>query len=310
VVFFVRYVDHSVRNINFSFDFGTMRVAILGAHGFVGKRLSHQLRFLGHEVSGYVLNPLNKCHTKCDCYSVDNLINSPLDLSMKYDVAINLAARRSTRSQKYTDEEVDKFTFKIPRDFFLRTSGSETLIINSSTYIQNYRGMVGNSVDMYGASKQRLSQFLENHSKRVSNRTLDLFFFTLYGIGDRRSHLVPLLLNAAQSGQRLALSPGHQLINLMYIDDAVSNIVETINSSRNLGYEKYYLWPDEYFSIRELVERIEAEIGREILCDWGATSYFGHEMMEMWPIPMLQSPSFFTTISLEQGIRKIWKSMS
>jgi nucleoside-diphosphate-sugar epimerase len=284
-----------------------MRIAILGAHGFVGKRLFGQLRSLGHEVFGYVLNPISDCQGDCHCHSVFKLIDSPVERSAKYDVVVNLAARRTTRFHKFTDEQVEEFTFKIPREFFLRASGPETLIINSSTYIQNFRGVTGNSVDMYGASKQKLSQFLEGQLQTNSNRTLDLFFFTLYGVGDRPSHLVPLLLDAARSGERLSLSPGHQLINLLYIEDAISNIVRAIQVNTGFGYEKYYMWENEYFSIRELVGRIQLEIGREILCDWGKSGYFGHEMMEVWPVPMEQFPQFEANTSLDEGIRKLWK---
>jgi nucleoside-diphosphate-sugar epimerase len=101
---------------------------------------------------------------------------------------------------------------------------------------------------------------------------------------------------------------GEQTRSFMFIDDAVENILRCINGTGLTGYKKKYVWSDEYFSVRELVERIQNAIGEKIECAWGARDYVGHEMMEPWAIPMEQLPGFVAPTSLETGIKKIWKS--
>ena len=287
-----------------------MKIAVLGARGFVGGNLGRLLISYGHEVTGYVLNPELGTSIGFECKSVYDLLNSRIGAEPNYDVTINLAARRATRAQPFTENQVNDFTYEIPREFILRTAGPDTLVLNSSTYIQNFGGSTGHTVDSYGASKEKLSRFLEVESSHHKFRTIDLFFFTLYGAGDRPNHLVPLLLDAAITGKQISLSPGNQLMNLLYVDDAIQNILKSIDQVGFTDYQKNYVWSGEYFSVRELVERIQSSIGREIDCAWGERDYVGHEMMEPWVIPMEQLPGFTAPTLLEDGINKTWKSIS
>lgn len=287
-----------------------MKIAILGARGFVGRSLVRLLISYGHEVTGYVLDSELGAENGFECKSVYKLLDSGIGADSGYDITINVAARRATRTRNFSDSQVHNFTYEIPKEFILRTSRPGTLVLNTSTYIQNFGGKLGKTVDSYGASKAKLSRFLEQESLRNKFRTLDLFFFTLYGEDDRPSHLVPLLLNAAFTGQRIALSPGNQLMNLLYIEDAVRNILNCMNQDGLEVYRKYYVWADEYFSIRELVDIIQSSIDREIDCAWGEIDYVGHEMMQPWAIPMEQLPGFKAPTLLTDGIKKIWKSIS
>lgn len=286
-----------------------MKIAILGARGFLGQNLGRLLVSQGHEVVGYVLNPDLGKGVGFECKSVTELLSSPITGKSSYDVTINLAARRSTRIQQFTEAEVNEFTYEIPKEFIMRTASSHTIVLNASTYIQNFAGETSRTVDSYGAAKEKLSQFLENHSLLSGFRTRDLFFFTLYGIGDRPSHLVPLLLDAARSGNRIALSPGDQLMNLLYVNDAAQNILNCISSLSELSYSKSHVWAENYFTVKQLVSTIESTIGEKINCDWGSREYAGHEMMNPWPIPMQQLNNFVAPTALADGISKIWESI-
>jgi nucleoside-diphosphate-sugar epimerase len=286
-----------------------MRIAILGARGFLGQNLGPLLVSQGYEVVGYVLNPDFGKDLGFECKSVTELLSSPIIGNSSYDVTINLAARRSTRNQRFTEAEVNEFTYEIPKEFILRTAGPQTTVLNASTYIQNFAGETSRTVDSYGAAKEKLSQFLEHQSLVSRFRTRDLFFFTLYGIGDRPNHLVPLLLNAARSGKQIALSPGDQLMNLLYIDDAAQNILNCISSVSDLFYSKSHVWAENYFTVKQLVSTIESTIGEKINCDWGSREYAGHEMMNPWPIPMKQLANFVAPTALANGISKIWDSI-
>lgn len=286
-----------------------MKIAILGARGFLGQNLGRLLVAKGHEVVGYVLNPDSEKEVEFEYRSVSDLLSSPITNNPSYDVTINLAARRSTRNQRFTEAEVNEFTYEIPKEFIMRTAGSQTIVLNASTYIQNFAGETSRTVDSYGAAKEKLSQFLEDQSSVSGFRTRDLFFFTLYGIGDRPSHLVPLLLDAAKSGNRISLSPGDQLMNLLYINDAAQNILNCISLESELSYSKNHVWAENYFTVKQLVSTIESAIGEKIKCDWGSREYVGHEMMNPWPIPMQQLSNFVAPTSLVDGISKIWESI-
>lgn len=283
-----------------------MRIAILGATGFVGRNLTRELASRGHQITGFVVRPPELQKSVIKYAPISDFNNSKILRGFDYEVVINLAARRSTRDNPLSDAEVRKFTFEIPKQFILHSAGPGTLVINSSTYIQNFEGTEGQTVDSYGAAKQELSQFLSETSAELRFNTLDLFFFTLYGEGDRSSHLVPLLLDAAKDEREISLSPGFQLMNLVHIDDAVRSIENCLTMERGFSFSKYHVWDEDYFSVRKLVSTIEETTGVSMNCLWGAREYAGHEMMKIWPLSTTMLPGFEVKIPLEVGIKKLW----
>ena len=285
-----------------------MKIAILGVKGFLGKKLSRQLINQGVQVIGYVLGDPEIEDLGFECRDVTELLGGKSSKTDIFDVTINLAARRSTRANPITDERVIEFCYEIPKRFLTNTTSEKTLVINTSTYIQNFYGIPGNTVDSYSKSKEKLSKSLEENSRLKNLNVLDLYLFTLYGIDDRQSRLVPMLMDAAHSGEEILLSPGHQLMNLLYVEDAVQNIIRAMSDSMETSYRKHFLWNESYFSVRDLISRIETVVQKKINCTWGARPYVGHEMMEPWPVPMTQLPNFEIRTSLDEGLKAIWAS--
>jgi CDP-paratose synthetase len=283
-----------------------VRIAVLGASGFIGSKLVQELTSQGHNVTGYVTKVPRQNESKIAYEPISSLKGGHLSGKSYYDVSINLAARRSTLANPVAAAEVREFTFEIPKLFFSKTSGANTLVINTSTYIQNFEGVEGRTIDSYGSAKQELSDYLRDSSEILGFKTLDLFFFTIYGQGDRTNHLVPMLLDAAKDGKVISLSPGFQLMNLLHIDDVNQNILKCLNLDRTPSYQKYRFWEEEYFTVRDLVAIIEEVADVSIDCEWGARKYAGHEMLKIWNFPMIRFPEFEAKISIDEGIRKLW----
>ena len=283
-----------------------MRIAILGALGFLGRELSQNLVRLGHEVTGFTLHQPSVQPENFFCRPVSSLVGREVSSEDQFDIVINVAARRSTKSNPLSDAMVRQFNFEIPREFILRTTRPGTLVVNASTYIQNFEGIDGNTVDVYGAGKQELTRFLMEESEIRGFATLDLFLFTIYGPGDRPNHLVPSLISAAKSGQEILLSEGHQLVNLIHVNDVVHNFINAISIQGQFPYRRHFVWQEEYLSVRSLVSSIESIVGFKINCLWGERPYAGHEMFKPWRIPMSQLPSFESRMSLHTGLKELW----
>jgi nucleoside-diphosphate-sugar epimerase len=283
-----------------------MKIAILGALGFLGRNLAKNLAIQGYEVTGFVLQEPPIQPNGFTCVPITSLSETNSTSSGRYDVVINLAARRSTKNSPLTDSKVRKYTLEIPKEFILRASNKGTLILNASTYIQNFEGEDGKTVDSYGSAKQQLSQFLAQESESHGFRTLDLYLFTIYGSGDRETHLVPSLISAARNGQEISLSPGNQLMNLLYIEDLVRNFSRLLKTPDEFSYRRHFMWKEEYISVRNLVDAIEKIAGVKIDCLWGERPYAGHEMFEPWHIPMTQAPGFEAQVDLLEGLRLLW----
>ena len=285
-----------------------MKIAILGGLGFVGSKLSTHLSLEGHDVIAFVLDKPISQPSNFSCMTLSEIYRPKNPLAHTFDVVINLAAKRSTSSQSISEYDLRQYNFNIPRDFILQASRAGTSVLNASTYIQNFKGIEGNSVDPYAATKHELTEFLAGESEIRELRTIDLFLFTVYGPGDKNGRLVPTLISKMKDQESLSISDGYQLMNLMHVDDVVSNFTNAIQIENLPFYSKAFVWEEKYLTVRELVERIQVISGRTIKCDWGTRPYTGHEMFNIWPIPMPQLPNLFSSIDLNHGLGNLISS--
>ena len=285
-----------------------MKIVVIGGGGFLGRRILTRLVTTENQLYALVLRePLDPIPSCEYILMKDFYGNLGLD-NVKFDVIINVAMKRSTKEQTLSDSELNDSNFRTPLEVFRRKSSKDTLVINTSTYIQNYSGEIGNTVEKYGASKELLSKSLKSDAEFGLYNVVDLFLFTLYGPGDRKSHLVPLLLSSIRHSSKLELSQGDQLIHLLYVDDAVDNIVETL-AITSPGYNPYCLWNDDYVSVKQLVKKIEDVFKVDLCVEWGAKEYAGHEMFTPWERPFEKFPNTLARTSLEEGLIQTYKSI-
>jgi len=279
-----------------------MKILVLGGSGFLGKKLIDNLSQQPIELFAAVRNIPSIGNQNCTYVLVDDLgKDSPLG-PLVFDVIINVAMKRSSRHLPVSDEVIRELNYEIPLRIIRSYSNQSTLVINTSTYIQNYKGVKGQTVETYGATKELLSTVLKSDAHTGHYRVIDLYLFTLYGPGDRDTHLVPLLLSAIKNRTVVSLSEGNQLMNLLYAQDAVDSIVGAITHC-NKGYSAYHLWEPVYFTVRDLVLTIEQVFGTILKVDWGAVPYGGHEMFEPWATPFPFYPPLVPKVRLEEGLK-------
>ena len=280
-----------------------MKVLVVGGNGFLGKKLIESLVRANVETSSIVRSTSNTQVEGCHYVLVDQIINMRHQDLPKFNVIINVAMKRSSRALPVSDQIVEQLNFKIPLELIRRTALDSTLLINTSTYIQNFQGIRGETVESYGASKQLLTEAIEQDAVKGLYSVVDLFLFTLYGPNDRPTHLIPLILSALKSDTALELTEGDQLLNLLYLEDAVDSIIEAANGFHP-GYNPYHLWQPKYLTVKELVVAMEELVGKKLQAKWGSISYSGHEMFEPWAIPFQQFPAMIAGTALAEGLRK------
>ena len=285
-----------------------MKILVLGGSGFLGKKLIDNLSQQPIELYAAVRNTPSISNQNCTYILVDDLVKGSSLGPLVFDVIINVAMKRSSRHLPVTDEVMRELNYENPLRIIRSFSNQRTLVVNTSTYIQNYKGVKGQTVETYGATKELLSTALESDAGTGLYRVLDLYLFTLYGPGDRDTHLVPLLLSAIKNRTVVSLSEGNQLMNLLFAQDAVDSIVGAITNS-NKGYSAYHLWEPVYFTVRDLVLTIEQALDTNLKVEWGAVPYGGHEMFVPWAIPIEKFPNLISKISLTDGIKLTFESM-
>jgi nucleoside-diphosphate-sugar epimerase len=286
-----------------------MKTLVLGGSGFLGKKLIDKIGQQSIELHTAVRSVPLSIQRNCNYILIEDLEKGSSSIPLEFDVIINVAMKRSSKRLPVPDDDLRQLNYEIPLNIIRRYSNQNTLVINTSTYIQNYKGIKGQTVETYGATKELLSSALKSDAGEGMYRVLDLYLFTLYGPGDRETHLVPLLLSAIKSKTVVSLSEGKQLLNLLYAQDAVDSIVGAITNNKK-GYSAYHLWEPVYFTVRDLVLAIEQSLETKLQVEWGAVPYGGHEMFEPWAIPIEKYPNLISKTSLADGIKLTFESMN
>jgi len=286
-----------------------MKILVLGGSGFLGKKLIDKMSRQSIELHTAVRSVPLLLQRNCNYILIEDLEKGSSSIPLEFDVIVNVAMKRSSKRLPVPDDDLRQLNYEIPLNIIRRYSNQNTLVINTSTYIQNYKGIKGQTVETYGATKELLSSALKSDAGEGMYRVLDLYLFTLYGPGDRETHLVPLLLSAIKSKTVVSLSEGKQLLNLLYAQDAVDSIVGAITNSKK-GYSAYHLWEPVYFTVRDLVLAIEQSLETKMQVEWGAVPYGGHEMFEPWAIPIEKYPNLVSKTSLADGIKLTFESMN
>lgn len=137
-----------------------MKTLVLGGSGFLGKKLIDNLSQQPIELFAAVRNISSGGNQNCTYILVDDLGKDSLLGPLVFDVIINVAMKRSSRRLPVSDEVIRDLNYEIPLRIIRSYSNQSTLVINTSTYIQNYKGVKGQTVETYGATKELLSTAL------------------------------------------------------------------------------------------------------------------------------------------------------
>ena len=178
--------------------------------------------------------------------------------------------------------------------------------VNTGSYWQHDEGPGYNPVNLYAGTKQAFEDILRFYTKAFPLRALTLKLFDVYGPGDTRNKLFNQLERASETGESLAMSPGEQLLDLVYIDD-VTEAYEwaaqllTTKLAGELG-ESYAVSSLRRLPLREVVEIYERVAGRRVPVIWGGRPYRAREVMKPWEGEIL--PGWQPRTDLETGIAR------
>lgn len=136
---------------------------------------------------------------------------------------------------------------------------------------------------LYAASKQAFEDILAYFAHRAGLPAATVLLYDTYGPGDTRNKLLAQMIAAAKSGQRMALSPGEQEIDLVHVEDVVDGLLAAAGALRAGASTpvRYTLSSGQPLSLRALAEEI-ARAGKPVPADWGARPYRDGEVMQTW----------------------------
>lgn len=283
---------------------------VTGATGYVGSHLVNGLLGEGwfvHVVTRPSSNlaPLLKFGNRICIHEHDGTTFGMISLmrSASPDIVFHLA---STVVGEHKPEYVDQL---IESNVLFSTQLLEAMaiigvqrLVNTGTFWQ-YSSVCGGAVNLYAATKQAFEDVIVYYSEDRGIKALTLVLFDTYGPNDPRAKLIPGLWQSALSGKELEMSPGGQLIDIVYIDDVVAAFLRSpdVIESQVVGCLSYGVSSGVPIGLRELVAIFEKVSGEQIKVKWGARPYRKREVMVPWSGYEIL-PGWTPKFSLEEGI--------
>jgi nucleoside-diphosphate-sugar epimerase len=182
-------------------------------------------------------------------------------------------------------------------------------LINTGTSWQHYENRAYSPVCLYAATKQAFEAILQFYTETTALKTITLKLFDTYGIDDPRPKLLPLLKNVAQTHQPLAMSPGEQLLDLVYIDDVVEAYhiaAQRILSESRRKHETFAVSSGSRVSLQNLIKVFEKVSGTTLPIEWKKRPYREREVMVPWDKGETL-PGWKPVFDLEYGLAQLIK---
>jgi len=179
-------------------------------------------------------------------------------------------------------------------------------IINTGTSWQHYGGSNYSPVNLYSATKQAFEDILRYYSELKKFKVINLKLFDTYGPNDPRGKLFTILSNACIEDKTLLMSPGEQLIDLLYIDDVIRGIINSVVffDEEKSFFKDFVLSSQNPISLREIVETFSKVYGKDVKVKWGGREYKEREVMQPWSKGN-KLPGWDSEFDLTTGIRKM-----
>lgn len=288
-----------------------MKIFITGVTGYIGGRLVDGLLQKKYQVAGLVRNLSEDTNLQlrgCKLYQYRNNLGSIKDALQDFrpDIVIHLASLFLSNHQPVDiDPLVDSNILLSARLYEAMLDVGINKIINTGTSWEHYQNANFNPVNLYAATKGAAESILDYYSHAKNFTTLNFKLFDSYGPGDSRKKLFFYLREAARNEVTLKMSPGEQLINLVYIDDIISAYTQTISSiNKYTGKHVFGVGTEKLISLKNLVAIYSDVIQRDVPVHFGALPYKDREVMTPWD-DYLKVPDWSPQTSWVDGISKM-----
>ena len=296
-----------------------MKILMTGVTGFIGHHLGERLVNDGHEVHAIVrptskINELSENLQRNVQFHVYDKDNTVLDIitdlcvdDKRPDVVYHLATNflNVHRFEDIQDLVQSNITF-----------GTELLdamvannvynFVNVGTFAQHFDDADYSPINLYAATKACFEGIIKYYAEVRNLKCIALHLFDTYGADDKRGKILGLLKKISASGETLKMSPGGQLIDIVYIDDVIEAFIAAGKLLAACKYDycgTYGVSSTKPIPLREVVKIFENVTGKKLSIVWGGRPYRTREVMVPWSSYKLL-PGWQPKISLQDGIKK------
>jgi nucleoside-diphosphate-sugar epimerase len=285
-----------------------MNILVTGATGFIGTNLTRELR---KEHNLFILGQFEGDPEKLDLpgYIMTDDIPQLASYIKEHQIhgVIHLASLYLTvhKPEQVKDLVLSNVYFGTAVLEAASLAGCVKWFLNTGSIWQNYntKGMEYNPVNLYAATKQAFVNMAKYYTDVFGIRFCTLKLCDTYGPNDTRRKIFKLFKDYSESGDILKMSPGEQLIDILYISDIVEGFkhLALLLASDEAVDDEYVLSSGKQIPLKELARIFQDVSGQELKIEWGGLPYRKREVMKPWKGNVLCGWS--ANIPLEEGIK-------
>lgn len=283
-----------------------MKILISGTNGYLG----HELKSY-YEARGDSVIALSFRHTQTERLAFLNELAATLAREQP-EMVINAGASQNGRDDVAALEQLVISNVLVPAAMMglIKAHSPRTGFITFGTSWQIGEQGEESPFNAYAAAKAALGPFAE-HFAQAGLRVATLRLYDTYGPGDTRRKIVNLIAEALLNDVILPMSPGEQMIDLVYIDDVITAVDATIETLRGppmgeaLTFAVRSGQPTTIVGLLELMKQVSGRSGSNIRL--GAFPYRPRERFSLYP-DTAAPPGWAPRVSLETGLRRIFSA--
>lgn len=268
-----------------------MRIVVTGASGFIGKHLCKRLLVEGVDFVCLIRPKSPRSffdESQIPVIQIEEGGPSLPDL-FRREKAVGVVHLASHFVAEHQERDVDSLVLS---NVLFGTQVLDASVkagikwfLNTGTFWQHYNGSVYDPVNLYAATKQALEDIGRYYANAHGLRLCTLKLCDTYGPNDTRNKIFNLWEKIAKSGERLDMSPGNQMIDIVHVDRVVDSYVKLIKALQtdNLLQENcdsYYVSSNRKITLRALAQEYERTNQVKLNINWGGRDYRSREVME------------------------------
>ena len=291
------------------------RCIITGATGYIGSHVLKHLQKKGWDIH-IIADPrfgyanIEDVFSQIDVFEYNGNVNALCEYFLKIhaDVVFHLAAAVVTNYEPGQVPVLIQSNVQFGTEILeaMKQSGTK-LFVGTGSYWQNYHNEDYNPVDLYAATKESFEKILKYYVEAEGIRAITLRLFDVYGADDKRPKLWNIIKQKAGTDEVLNLSPGEQMLDMVYITDVCSayeTAFELLSKNTHITNKVFGVYTNQRMSLKEIVEIYRSKLHGVININYGGKPYKKREVMN--PTDKLEIlPGWHPQIPLEEGLLKI-----